>query len=555
MTKILYAVICIVCLTTFIGLSNAQTVSISKVEGEAGSTVEASINLDSDVENVGSIDVTLTYDAGLLTAKELVTIVAGFTVIPNLNVPGKIIIGAFSSDGLGKTIVAGTMFNVKFEVNADVEAGSTSNLTLEEMLLSNDLGEEIAVEVENGEFTVPGVVNIPPTADAGVAELTAEVGEEIQFDGSASTDDGEITAFNWDLGDGEVGEGEQVTHAYAEAGEYTVTLTVTDDQDETDTVTVKVTVTEVEIIPPTAVIAGDAELTAKVGETIEFDGSGSTDEDGTIESYNWDFGDGSSDTEAQTSHVYEGGGEFVVTLTVTDDKGDTGTATVKVTVEVEELEPAIREHAEGSPMLALEGQFLEENISAKCYIDVWTGEFKIEAGQYLEYQIVIYSGNPSFNAGIDLHTTDDTLLSATDAADEAGLSASPNTDLSSIIQEDGQDAEYAARDRWYHRKISLDALADKTLDGIMLATESETNRVGKIRIYVDNIQITDGENRLLDVYIDDDTILDGKQEATEGQFVGCEGIEDTKVLVGVTSIGVQPAGKLPLTWGKIKAAQ
>jgi hypothetical protein len=209
-------------------------------------------------------------------------------------------------------------------------------------------------------------------------------------------------------------------------------------------------------------------------------------------------------------------------------------------------------------MLAFEGKFPEENISTKCYIGIWTGEVQIEAGQYLEYQIAMFSGNPSFNAGIDLQTTDGALLSATDAKDEAGLSASPKTDLSVAIKEGEQDIEHAARDRWYHRKISLAALVGttdplgKTLDGIMLATESETNRVGKMRIYVDNIQITDGENRVLDVYIDHDTILDGKQEVTEGE---CEGIEDAKVLVGVTSVGVQPAGKLPLTWGKIKAAR
>ncbi|MFQ6040065.1 MAG: PKD domain-containing protein [Candidatus Poribacteria bacterium] len=561
MTKILYAVTCIFCLMAFIGLSSAQTISIPKVEGEAGSAVEASIEIDTDVENVGSIDVTLTYDAGLLTATEVVgetvSPATGFTVLPNVNQAGKVIIGVITVDGLGKKVAAGAMFKIKFDVNPAAEGGSTSELTLEDMILSDaDTFEEIAVKVENGEFTVIGGANVPPTADAGVAEIAAKVGEEIQLDGSNSTDeDGTIATFNWDFGDGEVGEGEQIAHAYAAAGEYTVTLTVTDDKGDTGTATVKVTVAEVENKPPVAVIAGDKELTAKAGETIEFDGSGSTDEDGTIEAYNWDFGDGASDTEAKTSHAYEKGGEFVVTLTVTDDKGDTGAATVKVTVEA--LKPAIREHAEGSPMLAFEGKFPEENISAKCYIDIWKGEFKLEAGQYLEYQISLFSGNPSFNAGIDLHTTDGTLLSATDAKDEAGLSASPKTDLSVPIKEGEQDIKHAARDRWYHRKISLDALVGtdplgKILDGITLATESETNRVGKIRIYVDNIQITDGENRLLDVYIDNDTILDGKQEAAEGE---CEGIEDSKVLVGVTSVGVQPAGKLPLTWGKIKSVR
>ena len=554
MTKILYTITCVLCLMIFIGMSNAQTISISKIEGEPGKIVDVAIDVDSNVENVGSIDATLTYDAELLTAQEDISIAAGFIVTPNLNNPGKVIISAIGEGGTGKTIAAGTIVNIKLEVNADAKVGSMSELILEEMILYDaDTFEEINVVVTNGEFTVIGVPNVSPTADAGVAEIAAKVGDEIQFDGSASKDDdGTITAFNWDFGDGEVGEGEQIAHVYAEVGEYTVTLTVTDDKNATGTAEVKVTVTEVENIPPVVVIAGDAELTVKAGDTIELDGSESKDEDGTVESYNWDFGDGASDTEAKTLHIYEKGGEFVVTLTVTDDKGATGTATVKVTVEAEELEPAIREHEENSPMLALEGNLLKENISAKCYIDIWMGEFEIKVGQYLEYQILMYSGNPSFNAGIDLHTTDETFLSATDAKDEAGLSASPKTDLSVPIKEGEQDIKHAARDRWYHRKSSLDVLADKTLDGIMLATESETNRIGKMRIYVDNIQITDGEGRLLDVYIDNDTILDGVQEATEGE---CEGIEDAKILVGLTSVGVQPTEKLPLTWGKIKVAR
>jgi PKD repeat protein len=313
---------------TFIGMSYAQTISLPKIEGEAGSAVEAAINVDQNVENVGSIDITLTYDAKLLTAKDVVNIVTGFTVLSNLNDAGKVIIGAFSADGLGKTVAAGAMFNVKFEVNADAKVSSVSNLTFEEVLFSDENGNEIAVKVENGEFKVKG--NVPPIANAGVAEIAAEVGKEIQFDGSASKDeDGTITAFKWDFGDGEVGEGEKVAHAYAKAGEYIVTLTVTDDQGAIGTATVKVVAGNK---PPVAVIAGDKELIAKSGETIEFDGSGSKDEDGTIESYNWDFGDGTSAAEAKTSHAYEKGGEFVVTLTVTDNKGDTGTATIKVTV-------------------------------------------------------------------------------------------------------------------------------------------------------------------------------------------------------------------------------
>jgi PKD repeat protein len=60
--------------------------------------------------------------------------------------------------------------------------------------------------------------------------------------------------------------------------------------------------------------------------TIAGSSAGSSDADGTITGYAWDFGDGSGATGAQVEHTYSTVGEFVVTLTVTDDEGATGAA-------------------------------------------------------------------------------------------------------------------------------------------------------------------------------------------------------------------------------------
>jgi PKD repeat protein len=62
-----------------------------------------------------------------------------------------------------------------------------------------------------------------------------------------------------------------------------------------------------------------------------FDGTGSTDPDGTIVSYEWDFGDGSTDSGATVSHTYEDLGPHTATLTVTDNEGLTATTVVEVT--------------------------------------------------------------------------------------------------------------------------------------------------------------------------------------------------------------------------------
>jgi len=70
--------------------------------------------------------------------------------------------------------------------------------------------------------------------------------------------------------------------------------------------------------PPDAQAGPD--LSANVGEPILFDGSASTDLDGTITSFLWNFGDGGEAAGAKVSHAFTGGGNFLVTLTVKDDR-------------------------------------------------------------------------------------------------------------------------------------------------------------------------------------------------------------------------------------------
>ncbi|RBY94250.1 radical SAM protein [Blastococcus sp. TBT05-19] len=80
-------------------------------------------------------------------------------------------------------------------------------------------------------------------------------------------------------------------------------------------------------MPPTARIAATA-----TGLTAALDARGSTDSDGSVASYAWDFGDGEKGTGATASHTYAAAGRYVVTLAVTDDKGTTTTAKTLVTV-------------------------------------------------------------------------------------------------------------------------------------------------------------------------------------------------------------------------------
>ena len=78
-----------------------------------------------------------------------------------------------------------------------------------------------------------------------------------------------------------------------------------------------------------------------VGEALEFIGSGSSDEDGVINSYAWELGDGNTATGEIVQHTYSDVGVYTVTLTVTDDRWATASATTEVTVV--EAQPAALE--------------------------------------------------------------------------------------------------------------------------------------------------------------------------------------------------------------------
>lgn len=95
-----------------------------------------------------------------------------------------------------------------------------------------------------GEGSQPQPTNNAPVAAFTLSPKEAFTGDEITFDGSASTDpDGNVYIYSWDFGDKTEGNGKIATHKYKAPGTFTAKLTVTDEQGLSNSITDTVTLT------------------------------------------------------------------------------------------------------------------------------------------------------------------------------------------------------------------------------------------------------------------------------------------------------------------------
>ncbi|HLE96668.1 MAG TPA: PKD domain-containing protein, partial [Candidatus Thermoplasmatota archaeon] len=178
--------------------------------------------------------------------------------------------------------------------------------------------------VATDDVVVRVLANLAPLAAAGADrvayDLDGDGGENVALDGRASTDPaGTIVKYEWLEGGVVKATGATPTIRFAR-GDHTVTLKVTDNGGltATDTLLVRVLLTQ----NPVAVIK-----CCCVDLACAFDGAASTDPDGTIAAYTWDFGDGKTATGSLVEHVFTSPGTYTVRLTVRDNVGATGTTT------------------------------------------------------------------------------------------------------------------------------------------------------------------------------------------------------------------------------------
>jgi PKD repeat protein len=257
------------------------------------------------------------------------------------------VVGTLSPEGM-KLYVDGELVSSRADTNsghgyygywrvgADTITGGTGGWTAapSSTRLDGDI-DEVAIyhraltpqQVANHHALGTGEGNVTPTA----AFTWDADGLTVSFDGSLSSDpDGTVVAWDWDLGDGNTATGVDPEHTYGASGTYTVILTVTDDEGATAQTSHLVEVSDGPPAgnqPPVAAFSWDAD-----GLSVLFDGSGSSDPDGSVVAWAWDFGDGSVGSGVTAQHSYAAPGSYMVTLTVTDGEGATGQVQQQVAV-------------------------------------------------------------------------------------------------------------------------------------------------------------------------------------------------------------------------------
>jgi PKD repeat protein len=209
---------------------------------------------------------------------------------------------------------------------------------------------DLAGTIRRISFTSPS--NTPPTASIQASPTSGAAPLTVSFDGRASSDpdqgDG-IAAYSWDLnGDGTYGDATTATTSftYANPGTYTARLRVTDRNGATSTpATVTITANNT---PPVPVITTPAAGTTwKVGDLINFSGSATDTQEGTLpaSALSWSLTLEHCPSNCHTHNLQSwpgvASGSFnapdheypsylLLTLTAKDSTGLTGSATLRL---------------------------------------------------------------------------------------------------------------------------------------------------------------------------------------------------------------------------------
>jgi len=210
-----------------------------------------------------------------------------------------------------------------------------------------------------------------PAANAG-KDQSVPTGEEVNFDGSLSTasEGSSIVKFEWDFeNDGVIdAEGENTSYTYNQKGTQTCRLIVTDSIGVTSEDTCIVNILNRRPMAEFTFSPSDPTIQDQVNITDT-----SSDPDGSITSWLWNFGDGATSRFKNPSHTFTQKGEWQITLTVTDNDRAEDSITHKVTVI--NLQPAASFNCTPNPQTDMDIQFTDNSVDPENKSLSWLWDF------------------------------------------------------------------------------------------------------------------------------------------------------------------------------------
>lgn len=193
-----------------------------------------------------------------------------------------------------------------------------------------------------------------------------------------------ISSFSWSWANGQDQEkGERAVHRFDEKGTYNVRIDIRGLDGTTAHHEFPVEVTN---FNPTAETV-PSETTVLTSKTVDFDDL-STDQDGSVEQWHWDFGDGTTSNDSNPTHSYTDDGVYTVRLTVTDDEGATNATTREIVVENRPPQVSIASSIE-DPKATKSLTFSAEGEDPDGEIVEWTWSFDdgtTATGQTVEHE-------------------------------------------------------------------------------------------------------------------------------------------------------------------------
>jgi len=332
----------------FLDQQGNEIVAVQLIDGKAKARYQSDVNFTGEAVNI-----TAKSGAALVNPEQLVITISSIEIVqlfmtakpltlPPSGGTAEIIVTAY--DGRqevvpGKKIfletTAGTL-TPSSPIITDSAGKVTASLYTDKTSAVTASYKEIkkTINIEVG-------VNEAPKASFEFSPQNPLMGETVYFVSTSSDPDGTIVEYNWNFGDGTSSDEVNPSHRFPvteEAKEYQVVLTVTDDGGKKSSVAKAVAIALEENTPPKADFVFSP-TNPQAGDTVYFNAEASSDPDGEIKSYHWNFGDNTTITMTNTpsvTHPYNPPATttYTVTLRVVDDGGAEGVASKEVTVEV-----------------------------------------------------------------------------------------------------------------------------------------------------------------------------------------------------------------------------